>query len=323
MKTQVGLRAAAGAGVAIATGGAAYAATQAFFADVCMAKKKPLAMRLFEQPQSAELSPVERQIRAGQQALEQAGAEAVEIVAFDGTTLRGHVLHAGKPKRLVIAMHGWRSCWSRDFSLSWPFWQAEGCTVLYPDQRALGNSGGRYMCFGALERYDCLYWLRYVEGRFGTELPVYLCGISMGAATVMMAASLDLGKSVHGILADCGFTSPYEIWKHVYEDNFHIPFGAARVCEAIFRRRTGLGLAEVDTRTILAQKDLPVLLIHGAEDKFVPTDMSRQNYAAAKGPKELLIVPGASHGLSYAVDPAAYEDAVRRFFAAHDGAPHS
>lgn len=316
MKPSKGL--ATGAAVVLGTGLAAGMGTQVLFSQICMRRDKPAALKLLEQSDPAPVTELDRQIRAGRQALEQTPHETVDIAAYDGVSLRGHLVEAASPRRLVLAMHGWRSAWSRDFSLSWPFWRDAGCTVLYPEQRGTGESGGSWLCFGAVERYDCLYWLRYLESRYGTGLPIYLCGISMGAATVLMAPSLDLPASVHGILADCGFTSPFEIWKHVYESCFHLPFRNGRLCRKFFKAKTGFDLDEADTRKILARSRIPLLLIHGGADDFVPADMSRENYAAAAGPKKLLIVEGAAHGLSYAVDQPAYEAAVLDFFAQHD-----
>lgn len=60
--------------------------------------------------------------------------------------------------------------------------------------------------------------------------------------------------------------------------------------------------------------DIPVLFIHGGDDRFVPCDMGRENYAHCRSAgKELLIVPGAGHGMSYMVDKTAYLTAVSTF----------
>lgn len=76
-------------------------------------------------------------------------------------------------------------------------WKRNRCSVLYAEQRGQGNSGGDFIGFGQIERYDCLDWIHWVSERCGTELPIYLCGVSMGATTVLMAAGLDLPENVH------------------------------------------------------------------------------------------------------------------------------
>ena len=140
--------------------------------------------------------------------LENAGCVTVGTKAADGITLVGHWRECPGAKRILIAMHGWRSCWSRDFGMVADFWQEERCSVLYPEQRAHGESGGEYLGFGMLERHDCKRWVEWVCRRNPMKLPVYLAGISMGASTVLMAGGMELPREVCGIIADCGFTSP-------------------------------------------------------------------------------------------------------------------
>ena len=49
----------------------------------------------------------------------------------------------------------------------------------------------------------------------------------------------------------------------------------------------------------LRKNKVPVLFIHGQDDSFVPVSMTKENYEACVAPKEILIVPGAIHGMSY------------------------
>ena len=157
--------------------------------------------------------------------LENAGCESIEIISHDGIRLVGHWYECENAKRVIIAMHGWRSSWSMDFGAISSFWHKNGCSVLYAEQRGQNNSGGDYMSFGLLERYDCLDWIYWVSERTQGLLPIYLGGISMGATTVLMTSGLDLPDNVHGVVADCAFTSPKAIWKYVVEKNLHLPYG--------------------------------------------------------------------------------------------------
>ena len=83
--------------------------------------------------------------------------------------------------------------------------------MLLPDQRAHGYSGGHTITMGVKERYDARDWTVWARSRFGPEVPIFLMGVSMGAATVLLAAGLNLPDNVCGIVADCGYTSPREI----------------------------------------------------------------------------------------------------------------
>lgn len=268
---------------------------------------------------SGELSAIEETLKDASSKLESSEYETIAITARDGIQMVGHLRRAQNAKRTIIAFHGWRATWARDFSLSADFWNEQGCTVLYAEQRGQGNSGGDYMAFGLLERFDCLDWIEWVNDNLTDELPIYLSGISMGATTVLMAAGLDLPANVHGITADCGYTSPPEIWKYVMEKNFHLSYGAYRgAVNAICQKKLGVKADSYSTLDAMKVCKVPVLFIHGTDDKFVPVEMTYKNYEACAAPKHLLIVPGADHGLSFVVDRPAYEKAIFEFWNRYD-----
>lgn len=245
--------------------------------------------------------------------------ELVEITAEDGIKLKGHWFQADQPKRVMIAMHGWRSNWDRDFGMIADMWLDNGCSVLFAEQRGQNGSGGDHMGFGLTERFDCRDWARWTENKVEGEVPIYLCGLSMGATTVLMAAGLDLSPRVHGIVADCGFTSPHDIWKHVATKNLHISYSLhGPIADTLCRRRIALGSSEYSTVDALRNTVIPVMLIHGADDHFVPVQMTYENYKACASPKRLLIVPGADHGMSYYVDKKLYESELMSFWKQYD-----
>ncbi len=154
---------------------------------------------------------------------------------------------------------------------------------------------------------------RIAAKRFGQEKPLFLA-VSMGAATVLMASDWDLPENTRGILADCGFTTPWQIMAHVAKRDYHLPaFPLLYVLDIIARLRAGVNLKEADTRTSLQKTRLPVLFFHGKEDDFVPVSMTEENYRACKGEKELHLVSGAGHAQSFGVDPQGCQEAIVRF----------
>ncbi|HIT34764.1 MAG TPA: alpha/beta hydrolase [Candidatus Faecousia intestinigallinarum] len=264
---------------------------------------------------SAELESRSQLLHQAAQRLESRNCEIVVIQGKDGVRLVGHWRGSECPERVIIAMHGWRSSWSQDFGCIADFWHSHHCAVLYAEQRGQNNSGGACISFGLLERYDCLAWANWAGERTGGRLPIYLAGTSMGATTVLMAADLGLPPCVCGIAADSAFTSPPAIWKYVSENNLHIPYapyraGVARQC----RRRTGMAADAASTTQALAHCRVPVFLIHGADDRFVPVEMCYENYKACPGSKRLLIVPGADHCMSYLLERETYEQMTKEFW---------
>lgn len=259
-------------------------------------------------------------LKNGEEKLRGYETETVEITSYDGTALIGHFYPCENPKRIIVAMHGWRSGWDQDFGMIAPFLRQEGCSVLYAEQRGQNGSGGTHITFGLLERYDCLDWVSWVSTHTLPGLPVYLAGISMGATTVLMAAGLELPPCVKGIAADCGFTSPHSIWKHVAERNLHLNYDLHHSwAERLFRRRLHMHAEDVSTLSAMEKCRVPVLFIHGSDDSFVPVEMTYENYKACAAPKELLIVPGAGHGLSYLTEPERYQQSLHAFWGKYDG----
>ena len=242
--------------------------------------------------------------------------EDVFITSFDGLRLHAKLYTAADPKAPVqIMMHGYKSAAERDFCGGLREGLDGGFNVLLVDQRAHGESEGKYLSFGINERFDCLYWANYAAERFGSDVKIYLYGISMGAATVLMASDLPLPKSVSGIVADCGYTSPRDIIISVLREH-HVP--AARLIYALARFGArlfcGFDLSSASAPDALRRSTIPVLFIHGDDDRFVPCRMSRENYeASAAQHKRLLIVPRAGHGLSYMLDRTAYLTALHEF----------
>lgn len=248
-------------------------------------------------------------------ALEAKVHETVSIISSDGIKLTAHWYPCENAKRVVIAMHGWRATWSGNFGVIADFWHDQGCSILFPDQRGQNGSGGDYMGFGLTERYDCLDWVHWAEENTDASLPIYLAGVSMGATTVLMAAGLDLPERVHGIIADCGFTSPAGIWKHVVNKNLHLPYGLrGSIASAICKQKIHMDPGSYSTIDAMKVARTPIIFIHGTDDSFVPISMTYDNYKACVAPKRLFVVPGANHGMSYILNREGYERAVCDFF---------
>jgi alpha-beta hydrolase superfamily lysophospholipase len=252
--------------------------------------------------------------------LEGLNLETIEITASDGTLLIGHLHRAQNAKRTIIAMHGWRSSWAKDFCLVADFWFSNDCNVLFAEQRAHGESGGNHMGFGVIERFDCLDWINWAKNSEFQSTPLYLAGISMGATTVLMTAGFDIKGQVNGIMADCGFTSPHDIWKHIANNNIHIGYSGfySSIVNDYCKKKMNFSPKEYSTIEAMENCEVPVLFFHGTDDNFVPIDMTFQNYKACKAPKKLFIVPGAEHGMSYVLEKEEYEKNVVEFWANYD-----
>ena len=240
--------------------------------------------------------------------------EAVTISAQDGIKLSARYYHVRDGAPLQIQFHGYRGTALRDFCGGNKLAREAGQNTLVVDQRAHGKSGGTTITFGIRERLDCLCWAEYANQRFGSDTPVFLSGVSMGAATVLMASELELPANVVGIIADCPYSSPEAIIRKVCREDMHLPPALVMPFIRLGARLFGhFDLKEASAVQAVRNTNVPILLLHGEDDRFVPCDMSREIFDACTGEKTRITFPGAGHGLSYIVDTETYTAAVSRF----------
>ena len=260
-------------------------------------------------------TPSRRGMKEAQAFIRAHTAEHVRLTSFDGLAF-GPVpaRPGGVPGGRWVAFHGYRSLATIDFALEAEFFHGLGYDVLLPYQRSHGESQGKYITYGVKERFDCRDWARYAAQRFGEDKPLFLMGISMGAATVLMASGLELPGNTRGIVADCGFTTPWDIMAHVARRDYRLPpFPLLYLLDGLARLRAGFRLKGADTRKALERNRIPVLFLHGEEDSFVPLSMTEENFAACRAEKRLYTVPGAGHAQSFGVDPEGCKRVLREF----------
>ena len=245
--------------------------------------------------------------------MEEMPCEPVTITSFDRNKLYGRYYHVNDGAPLEILFHGYRSCAFRDCSGGHALSRKMGFNALVVDQRAHGKSDGTTICFGIKERKDCLCWIRYANNRFGTDTPIILSGLSMGAATVLMASALELPDNVACIIADSPYSAPSAIIEKVCAD-LHYPVA---LCRPFIHLGAwffgGFRLNSCTAKESVRKSTVPILLIHGEDDRLVPCSMSFEIAAASPSPVIVHTFPHAGHGLSYMVDPLRYERIVYEF----------
>ena len=247
--------------------------------------------------------------------VEETDYETVEITSVDGLTLRGRYYHRQDGAPLVIFFHGYHGNFYRDGNGIYAYSKKNGINLLLASQRSQGLSEGKTITFGIMERRDCKSWAEYAVNRFGRDVKIDIFGLSMGAATVMMAADVGLPENVKGIMADCGFSSPKEILCTVM-DSLKLPSKIMYPVAKLGARWFGhFDLEEASAVESLKKCNIPVLFVHNEGDDFVPFWMSKKCYEACSSPeKKFLQVQGVGHGLSYCLEPPKYQAAMDEFF---------
>ena len=280
---------------------------------VACVRKKELSWLIEDEIKNTPYGKFYSYIVASNQWLLDHQAQDVYITSADGVRLHGLWVPVQNARGTVLFAHGYRSTMLVDFGMAFELYHKIGMNLLIPEQRSHGKSQGRYITFGVKESNDMMRWIQYHNDELSCK-PILLSGISMGASTMIYLADKELPSNVKGIVADCGFTSPREIIKSVFKSVIHLPAAPTLLFTDIMTRLfAGFSLSEKDSRKILKNNKLPIIMIHGMDDDFVPCRMTQEGFSACTGPKQLLLVDGAEHGVSFLVDPERYIAIINEF----------
>lgn len=255
-----------------------------------------------------------RDIALGKRFIAEHPHRDVSVTSHDGLTLCGRLYERGGADTTVIFVHGYKSAPEVDFPVLARRFYSRGYNVLLIEHRASGRSGGKYYGFGVTERFDIEKWCRFV---CETGQNAILFGCSMGAATVLMASDLPYTRNhVLAIVADCPYNSPEEQFRYILARDYHLPaFPLIGLTSRLCKRRAGWEFDERTACDSVAVTDVPILLIHGSADRYVPARFSVDIFEARHGECEIMLVDGASHGYSFYREPTRYLARVDEFIA--------
>lgn len=307
---------AAAAGGILATGAAASVIGAYTLFNRVIPRQTELRVDISEMADGAKWEEYIKIIHAEKAKLLERPSEHVTIKSRDGLTLHANFFPAEQPaNRTAILFHGYTSCGMNDCATMAEYFMERGYNALIVDQRSHGESEGSFIGFGILDRFDCIKWIEYMLDRLGGDSEIVLYGVSMGASTVLMTSGLDeFPDNVKAIIADCAFTSPYDVFTHILKRDYHLPpKPILAINERICRKKAGYGFRDYSTLEAVKRGACPILFIHGTEDTFVPTAMSVQNHKACTGEKQLLLVSNAGHAASLYENKPLYDKTVTEF----------
>jgi len=291
-------------------------------------------------------------------------AEEVAIRAHDGAMLRGWFLqpaapgpdhsaladsHSNGARESAIVLHGLGDD-RRGMSGQAELLLRHGYSVLMPDSRAHGESGGELATFGILESADTAQWVAWLENRVQPGVCVFGVGTSMGAAILLESLPRieqeDAARSAPppacpectqtlqvwegnalfthfcAAVAEAPFASFREIAYDRIGQPFHLgPWVGKTIGRPIIelgmvysRWRYGVDLEQASPMEAVTHTHIPVLLIAGLEDKNIPAYHSRMIHA--RDPQTLLWEPrGVGHGDAISVVPEEYDKRMLGLFA--------
>ena len=291
-----------------------FATTYICFYLAFYVKEKDKKVKEFDIPPGKEYEPFRETMIDFMKEVKHIPFKDMYITSFDGLKLHAKFYEYKKGAPVEIMFHGYRGNAERDLCGGVQRCFLLGRSVLLVDQRGSSKSEGNIISFGVNESKDAVLWAEHTVKELGEDIKIILCGISMGAATVMMVADKQLPKNVVGILADGGYTTAKEmIIKTINEMKLppKLLYPFVKLGAKIYG---GFDLEESSPNQALKNCKLPIIFFHGDSDQFVPCYMSEENYNVCNCPKKLVTVKGADHGLSYLLDKQGYLKEVAEFF---------
>ena len=243
--------------------------------------------------------------------------EIWNLKSADGLELYAeYFLPTEKSHRWAILVHGY----GRDGTFAYDYaeeYLKKNYNVLIPDLRAAGHSEGKFLTMGYFESRDLELWAKKILER-DDQAQIIFHGVSMGAATVLMASELEI-KNLVAVVADCGYTSAYEMFTAQLEKIFGLPeYPIMPAVDVVSKIKTGVAISEAAPLSAVPQSKVPTLFIHGTADGLVPYTMMEKLFDASNAPvKEKFTVEGAGHADAKSKNPEKYFEKVFDFLDAN------
>ena len=248
----------------------------------------------------------------------------VSVQAIDGAILRGWYVRPHEFNgHAVILLHGITD--NREGVAGYgEMFLEHGYAVLLPDARRHGESGGDLATYGLKESDDVHRWVDWLYSREIRPLQcVYGFGESYGAA--LMLQSLAVEPRYCAVVVESSFSTAREMSYERVSGPLHLkpwfgktvglPVIAAAVVYA--RVRYGVDLLAPNPLEALKNSQVPVLLIHGAQDRSISPRHAMMLAKADPGRAQLWLVPNAGHTMAWAASHQEFERRVLNWFSLH------
>ena len=157
-----------------------------------------------------------------QEWLDASNVEKLDITSFDGLKLTALDIHNHDNENYIIMLHGIWADKRYHYPRAYEFDQL-GYNLFLIDQRASGESEGKYYTYGFKESLDLTQWIDLLLRRH-PQAQICLYGVSMGAATIMMSTRNHLPSNIRCIVEDCGFSSVEEQFDNVLRQDYNVLF---------------------------------------------------------------------------------------------------
>ena len=234
-----------------------------------------------------------------------------------GKNIHGYIIeNENRTNKWAICVHGYMGAPSIQAPFVKHFYD-KGYNVVCPSLRAHGEDTHKYCSMGWHDKDIVITWIKYLVNEY-PDCEIVLHGVSMGAATVMLATGENLPGNVKCAVSDCGFSSCKEQFIHVMKNNMKIPvFPFFQLGNMISVVRGNFNFLKCEPVKAVAASKTPTLFIHGTNDDYVPYRMIEDVFSACSAEKERLDVADAPHAVSLAYAPELYFSTMDKFIEKH------
>lgn len=234
--------------------------------------------------------------------------ERINLKSDRGENLKGFYYDNGAHgKKIVFIIHGYRQDHIEIGGFFYRFYKERNIDIFCCDHTASGESEGQFVGFDVFEHKDCLKWLDYIVNRFGEDTEIILHGFSMGAATVMQMSSY-CPKNVKFIIEDSGFECAKASLSHQVGPLYNPIRGLNKLI-------AHYDINDSDVTESLKKSRIPMLFVHGKDDKLVPSVNGPKLYDMYEGEKDGLFMPKTRHIETMYTSPKEYGEKIDSFIA--------
>lgn len=247
--------------------------------------------------------------------VEKGDFKLVRTTSEDNLILVGHLAKNDFSHNYALFFHGYRGDW-RELTMQGHDIYSLGFSTLFVEERGHGQSGGECLTFGCKERDDVKSWCKFILS-MDKDAKILLFGLSMGASSVMMSLDNDLPIQVKAAITDCGYSSIPKELKYILSKT-KLPLNFTYLSGKYFCWLSKkFSFTKYQPTKSLSNSNIPILMIHGETDTFVPYYMLDENFSSVKQGtyKQKESFPIAWHALSYQVDRPRYQNIVKTFVA--------
>lgn len=307
------------AGIVGATAAATYFLLGNFFYYVTLTKsgmKNPFVAKIASgtKEKDEERLRLDAIKEEGKNWFDNANKEKIIIKSTNtGKNLHADFLFPEKESNIfVIIIHGYTSS-PRGMGIYAQKYHELGYNILMPSLNGHADSEANSVTMGWKDRLDIVDWVNFIAENY-PQSKIILHGESMGSATTMMTTGEELPENVKVAVADCGYTSVWDIFSNKIKNNFKMhEFPTLYSANVVNKLYSGFDFKEASAIEQLKKSKTPTIFIHGDKDTFVPYEMLEKVYEACASEKEKITIPDSPHARNACVNPELYWNSVIEF----------